>query len=152
RLHDLAIAVLSRLLAVQSGEAAVKTAQRLLQLDPVHEATHRSLMQLYAAQGDRVRALQQYQICRDALQGDLNVRPQAETNRLYQLIKEDRAIAEPTNSRAPAKQPSAETSSMPDPASGPQDSAQATSESLDEHRAADIAEPVAVPRPIAGRS
>jgi TolB-like protein/DNA-binding SARP family transcriptional activator len=146
RLHDLAIAVLSRLLAAQSGETAIKTAQRLLQLDPVHEETHRSLMRLYAAHGDRVRALQQYQICRDALQSDLNIGPQAETNRLYQLIKENRAMSERTPGRAPAAELSAETSSMPDPTSGVHDSPQAAPESLGERRAEESAEPAVVHR------
>src|SRR5262249_44974558 len=64
RLRDLAIDVLLRLARRQSGEAAILTAQRLLQLDPLHEAAHRRLMQLYAACGQRAQALRQYQICR----------------------------------------------------------------------------------------
>jgi len=87
RLHDLAVNVLARLLNNQSGEAAVATAQRLLQLDPVHEETHRTLMRLYAAQGDRSQALRQYLICRDGLMRDLSVKPQAETERLCKEIQ-----------------------------------------------------------------
>ena len=52
RLRQLAIDALTRLLAYQSKagetEGAVQTAARLLALDPVQEAVHRTLMRLYA--------------------------------------------------------------------------------------------------------
>ena len=89
RLHDLAIATLHRLAASQGGTAATDTAQRLLQLEPAHEATHRLLMQLYAAAGQRAQALRQYQLCRDALQRDLQAKPDAETERLYRQIQDE---------------------------------------------------------------
>jgi TolB-like protein/DNA-binding SARP family transcriptional activator/Tfp pilus assembly protein PilF len=87
RLHDLAVDVLTRLLGTQSGDAAIGTAKRLLQLEPTREATHRALMRLYAVTGDRSRALRQYQICRDLLQRDLDVEPEPETERLYKEIQ-----------------------------------------------------------------
>src|SRR5262249_6302287 len=59
----------------QAGDAA----RRLLALDPLREAAHRALMQIYAAQGQTALALKQYQLCRDALYSDLGVRPEAET-------------------------------------------------------------------------
>src|SRR5262245_15759255 len=71
RLHDLAVDVLDGLAASQAGDAAIKTAQRLLQLDPAREETHRLLMRLYAASGQRAQALRQYQLCREALQREL---------------------------------------------------------------------------------
>ena len=86
RVHDLAVDVLRRLLASQSGEPAVRTAQRLLQLDPTHEETHRALMQLYAQAGSRSQALRQYQICRDRLRHDLDVAPSAETEALHRRL------------------------------------------------------------------
>ncbi len=67
RLHDLAVDVLAHLVDSQSGGVAMVTAQRLLQLDPAREETHRTLMRLYAAHSDRAQALRQYQICRDSL-------------------------------------------------------------------------------------
>src|SRR4030095_10468125 len=70
RRHALAVYVLSRLLASRDGEPAIRTAQRLLQVDPTREETHRTLMRLYAAAGDRSQALRQYQTCRDNLQRD----------------------------------------------------------------------------------
>jgi DNA-binding SARP family transcriptional activator len=48
RLHDLAADVLDRLAASRSGDLAIVTAQRLLQLDPTREETRRLLMRLYA--------------------------------------------------------------------------------------------------------
>ena len=86
RVHDLAVDVLQRLLASQSGEPAVRTAQRLLQLDPTREETHRTLMQLYAQAGNRAQALRQYQICRDRLKHDLDVAPSAETEALHRRL------------------------------------------------------------------
>jgi TolB-like protein/DNA-binding SARP family transcriptional activator len=87
RLRDLAVRVLARLLEGQSGPDAIGTAQRLLQLDPTREETHRMLMRIYAAQGDRARALRQYQLCRDSLRRDLDVRPEPETERLCKEIQ-----------------------------------------------------------------
>lgn len=87
RLHDLAVRALGRLLDRQSGDAAVTTAQRLLALDPDREDIHRALMRLHATAGDRSQALRQYQLCRDHLQRDLGVRPDAETERLVRDIR-----------------------------------------------------------------
>ncbi len=87
RLQDLAVGVLARLLGTQSGEVAIETAERLLQLDPTREEAHRALMRLYAARGDRSQALRQYQTCRDVLQRDLDVEPEPETERLYKEIQ-----------------------------------------------------------------
>ena len=86
RLHDLAVGVLTRLLETQSSDVAICTAQRLLRLDPTREETHRALMQLYAAKGDRSQALRQYQICRDILQRNLDIEPEQETEQLYEEI------------------------------------------------------------------
>src|SRR5215831_11517006 len=87
RLHDLAVDVLERYAGAQSGEAAITTAQRLLQLDPAREETHRLLMRLYAAAGQRAQALRQYEHCRDILLRDLQTKPDTETERLYHQIQ-----------------------------------------------------------------
>src|SRR5262245_26016869 len=91
RLHDLAVGTLHRLAASQSGDAAIATAQRLLQLEPAHEETHRLLMNLHAAASQRAQALRQYQLCREALQRELQTTPDAETERLYRQIQEETA-------------------------------------------------------------
>jgi DNA-binding SARP family transcriptional activator/TolB-like protein len=89
RLHDLAVDVLSKLLASQAGEPAVRTAQRVLQLEPTHEEAHRALMRLYLVAGARSLALRQYQICRDNLRRKLGVAPSPETEALHRQIGND---------------------------------------------------------------
>ena len=115
RLHDLAVGVLARLLDTQCGDAAIATAQRLLQLDPTREATHRALMRLYAAQGDRSQALRQYQLCRDTLKRDLDVKPEPETERLHKEIQStSRTIAgSPTRPPESAAAPDKDAQTMP---------------------------------------
>ena len=79
RLREIALAALARLLAHQSKaagtERAIQTAVRLLGLDPLQEAVHRTLMRLYAHQGRRGAALKQYQVCVGVLQRELGQSP-----------------------------------------------------------------------------
>jgi DNA-binding SARP family transcriptional activator/tetratricopeptide (TPR) repeat protein len=90
RLREVELEALARLLAHQtkSGgmEPAIRTAVRLLGLDPLQEAVHRTLMRLYARQGRRGAALRQYQVCVSVLQRELGAGPEPETRRLYQDI------------------------------------------------------------------
>jgi len=90
RLRELAQQALLELLPHQLGSApagpAIRTALRLLALDPAQEAVHRDLMRLFERQGRRGDALRQYRLCVDALQRELGVEPQPETRRLYQEI------------------------------------------------------------------
>src|SRR5262245_52615341 len=109
RLHDLAIQTLQRLAASLSGAAAIETAQRLLQLEPTHEETHRLLMKLYASAGQRAQALRQYQLCRDALKQELQTQPDAETERAYRQIQEQDGSRESAN--APVNPPARKNSS-----------------------------------------
>jgi TolB-like protein/DNA-binding SARP family transcriptional activator len=88
RLHDLAVDVLSKLLASQDGGSAIRTARRLLQIEPTREETHRALVRLYAAAGDRSQALRQYQICRDGLRREFGVTPSPETEALHRQIRD----------------------------------------------------------------
>lgn len=106
-LHDLAIRTLANLLETQTGDPALATARRLLELDPTREETHRALMQLYAARGDRAQAIRQYQICCEHLQRELGVKPEPETQCLFKKIQES-----PRLPSAPATPPSAQ----PEPA------------------------------------
>jgi DNA-binding SARP family transcriptional activator/tetratricopeptide (TPR) repeat protein len=90
RLRELALEALAKLLAHQRGggamEAAVGTALRLLTLDPLQEAVHRTLMRLYAGLGRRGTALRQYQRCVSVLGRELGIEPEPETKQLYQEI------------------------------------------------------------------
>jgi DNA-binding SARP family transcriptional activator len=97
RLRERALEALARLLAHQtkSGgtERGIQTAVRLLGLDPLQEAVHRTLIRLYARQGRRGAALRQYQVCVGVLQRELGAEPEAETKRLYQELLRQTAEA-----------------------------------------------------------
>ena len=87
RLREMALEALARLLAHQAKaatERAIRTAVRLLGLDPLQEPVHRMLMRLYSRQGRRGAALRQYQVCVGVLQRELGTEPEAETRKLYQ--------------------------------------------------------------------
>jgi DNA-binding SARP family transcriptional activator len=91
---------LDRHMAGGVHDQAGAVARRLLALDPLREAAHRALMQIYVEQGQTALALKQYQLCRDVLQSDLGVRPEAETEQLYRAIQQKRATARhPTHRR-----------------------------------------------------
>ena len=77
--------------AVGAGDAAVATAQRLLDLDPLQEAVHRALMRLYAETGRRGIALQQFERCRDLLEAELGITPEPETVALYRALRDEAA-------------------------------------------------------------
>src|SRR5262245_25429336 len=99
RLAELAVDALARLLVHQRAEgarqAAIATAQRLLALDPLQEAVHRTLMELHTELGRQGAALRQYQTCVSVLQRELAVEPEAETRALYQDILRRRGSGGP---------------------------------------------------------
>jgi DNA-binding SARP family transcriptional activator len=90
RLRELALEGLARLLREQlradPPEPAIQTALRILGMDPLQEAVHRAVMRLLLKQGRRAAALQQYQVCVNALQHELAVEPEEETRELYREI------------------------------------------------------------------
>jgi len=86
-LQEIAIKVFEQTAMSRTGEAAIASAQRLLSLDPLREATHRLLMQIYADTGQRSKALRQYEQCREVLRRDLQAKPDVETDRLYHQIQ-----------------------------------------------------------------
>lgn len=61
-----------------------------LQQDPAKEVVHRSLMRLRYLAGDRTGALRQFERCREALRGELDVDPAKETTELHEQIRDDR--------------------------------------------------------------
>ena len=91
RLRTLALAAYQQLVdqAATAGQldAATAYAQRLLQLDPWHEPTHRRLMRLLAQAGQRRAALAQYETCRTLLTAELGVAPDEATTALYEQIR-----------------------------------------------------------------
>lgn len=82
---------------VDAGDltSALVVARRRLDLDMLHEPTHRLVMRLLAWNGDRAAALRQYRACVRALETDLGVRPLAETTELYEAIVADHLPATP---------------------------------------------------------
>ncbi len=87
RLKERAVEALSHLVDRQNGDDAIATARRLLALDSLNEATHRTLMHLYAEAGDRRMALKQYEACREVLKTELGIAPEANTERLLEDIR-----------------------------------------------------------------
>jgi len=73
--------------AEESTEQAIGYARRWLALDPLDEAAHRLLMQLYARSGQRQAALQQYQECVQLLETELGLPPADETTALVERIR-----------------------------------------------------------------
>ena len=62
------------------------TANRLLTLDPIHEATHRNLMTLHLRAGRKEGAIQQYDLCAETLRCELDISPDGETKALHEAI------------------------------------------------------------------
>ena len=97
RLRELALEALARLLAHENKtgmtQRAIQTATRLLALDPLQEAVHRTLMRLYARQGRRAAALKQYRTCVEVLGRELGAGPEHSTRQLYRELKERRDTA-----------------------------------------------------------
>lgn len=90
RSRERAIQLLGRLAEAQQAsgeiERALQTCLRLLEIDPLLESGHRSLMSLYALQGRRAAALRQYQVCVNVLQRELGAEPELPTRQLYNAL------------------------------------------------------------------
>lgn len=69
------------------ADTAIPYARRLTALDPLNEASHRQLMQIYIQVGQHNAALKQYQTCEKILRKELGVDPQPETRALYKRIR-----------------------------------------------------------------
>jgi DNA-binding SARP family transcriptional activator len=106
RLHLLHLGLLERLTdhCVASGAAVRGLAHgnRLLQLDPAREVTHRQLMRLYAVAGDRTGAMRQYRRCVEALATEFDLEPDAETVHLYGQIRSGCGVVAPVGAAARA--------------------------------------------------
>ena len=101
RLRAAAIEALERLVGHYSGrhrERAITLAHRLLEFEPLHEATHLVLMRLYMAQGRRDAALRQYRVYAAALERELRTAPGQEARAVYREI-----LAGPMKSSAPPR-------------------------------------------------
>ena len=81
-------------LEANEPQASVPSLELLLAIDPTIEAAHRALMRGYLAAGQRDRAMRQYARCVTALQSELGVEPNAETQALHAAIND--AAPEPS--------------------------------------------------------
>ncbi len=79
--------------------AAIATAGRRVDLDPLDEGAHVRLMDLSAAAGDRAGAMRQYRACVAILERELGVAPLPETAARYEAIR-DAVPADPAPRRA----------------------------------------------------
>ena len=70
-------------------QQAIADLRQLLLLDPWREEAHRQLMLVYAQTGNRGAALSQFEKCAQALRQGLDIEPSAETNALYERIKQE---------------------------------------------------------------
>src|SRR5262245_2132681 len=95
RLRATALHVLDRLLATRMAAGAtapiVQAAIQLLRVDPMREDVHRVLMRLYAREGRRPAAIQQYRACAAILRRELDLAPENETAVLYRAILAQRS-------------------------------------------------------------
>ncbi|MBC7261133.1 MAG: AAA family ATPase, partial [Chloroflexi bacterium] len=109
RLQSLFLEGLARLIAgyeaTGNPQAALATALRLLECDPLREDAHRAAMRAHCQLGQRNAALQQYARCHAIVQEELGTEPTTETTELYQRILDGRhpvaAVADTAQITAP---------------------------------------------------
>jgi DNA-binding SARP family transcriptional activator/tetratricopeptide (TPR) repeat protein len=92
-----ALQKLSALCSAQEDfDGALAASSRLVSLEPLNEAAHRTVMELQARRHAYADALRQYQICRDILRRELDVAPEPATEQLYRdLMRRRRAATTP---------------------------------------------------------
>lgn len=76
-------------------DTARKFALKHVALYPLEERAHRQLMRLYVLGGQRSAALEQYQMCRVRLLDELGVEPGAQTQALYEQIRQGTPLIPP---------------------------------------------------------
>lgn len=103
--------VLRNLLDNADHDKAADIASHLLAIDPLQEDVHRTLMRIHLAEGRRASALHQFETCRDLLERELQIEPEAETRALAESIRAEEsrgstdrepAVMESSGSEAPA--------------------------------------------------
>jgi DNA-binding SARP family transcriptional activator len=71
---------------IEEHEHAVKWATAILKENRCDEVAHRQLLRMYALNGQRSEAIQQYQRCERALREELGIQPMPETTQLLQMV------------------------------------------------------------------
>jgi DNA-binding SARP family transcriptional activator len=80
---------------------AVEAARRRIQLQPLEEVGYRALMRLQAGQGDRAGAVSTYHHCASALERELGIIPDAETQQEFRRLM---ASPGPDGTRRPERE------------------------------------------------
>ncbi|MFQ5739007.1 MAG: BTAD domain-containing putative transcriptional regulator [Acidobacteriota bacterium] len=82
--------LLSKLARIHESEgqlqSSIECLNQLVASEPSNEAAHRRLMRLYAATGQRQKALRQFLLCRKAVRSDLDVEVEDATSQLHRQI------------------------------------------------------------------
>ena len=96
----LLLALSARLAEDGDTAAAIEALEQAVVVDPLHEAAHRALMRMFAADGRRQQALGQYHRLREALRRELEAEPDPQTARLYRALLRGEVDFEPPSRRA----------------------------------------------------
>ncbi|HEY3149363.1 MAG TPA: BTAD domain-containing putative transcriptional regulator [Dongiaceae bacterium] len=90
RLHEDALTkLLAPSLPIATRERA---ARQLLALDPLREVASRALMQIHGERGETAQAIKLFESLRDRLHVELGVKPQPETAKLYDQLRQGRPV------------------------------------------------------------
>jgi DNA-binding SARP family transcriptional activator len=80
---------------------AIRCAERLIAHDPLREESHRLLIRLCQAAGDRSRAVRAYHVCAATLERELGIEPSQVTRALYESLGAVATAAPTARARAP---------------------------------------------------
>jgi DNA-binding SARP family transcriptional activator len=72
--------------SMNDWQTAIALVQRQISLEPLNEAAHVHLMQLYSRSGQRSSALHQFRVCERLLLVELGIPPQGETIQVFEAI------------------------------------------------------------------
>lgn len=107
RLAGLHLAALERLVRLREHDQrwpdALRCAERLVALDPLREESHRLLIELCHASGDRARAVRAYHACAATLERELGIAPSSGTRAVYESLIAARSA--PTGTKVPSTSP-----------------------------------------------
>ncbi len=84
-------------MANDDADGALAACTRLVSLEPLNEAAHRTIMELHARRNAYAESLRQYRICRDALRRELDVAPEPATESLYRDLMRRRRAGAPSD-------------------------------------------------------
>lgn len=93
--------ILDRLSEIQFAQgdlaSAAETASQWISLDPLNEGAYRRKMRAHFAAGERGQALETYDLCRTALEIELGIEPEADTQALAVRIRTQQILVRSTS-------------------------------------------------------